>query len=65
MTKNQFGLRPKLSTLDVLINAMEDTQNECEVKPKVTHVSFIDIKKGFDTGSHDTLLDKAEKCGLI
>ena len=43
---------------------MEDIRNDWEVSPNVTHATFIDLKKAFDTASLDTLLLQAENCRL-
>ena len=43
---------------------MEDTRNDWELNPNGTHAVFIDLKKAFNTVSHDTLLQKPENCEL-
>ena len=35
-----------------------------ELNSNVTHATFTDLKKAFDTVSHNTFLQKIKNCGL-
>ena len=61
--ENQFGFRNRRSTVDALVNVVENIRLEKEKGNNSTTV-FLDLKKAFDTVNHSLLLKKLENFGI-
>ena len=61
--ENQFGFRNRRSTVDALVNVVENIRLEKENGHNSTTVS-LDLKKAFDTLNHSLLLKKLENFGI-
>ena len=53
----QFGFLRDLSKSNAILNLLEITQKALD-DGKIARGVFIDVEKAFDTGSHDSLLEK-------
>jgi len=63
LSRNQFGFRKGLSTVDAVIDYSEYICNAIEERNHVIGV-FIDYSKAFDTVNHTLLLSKLELYGI-
>ncbi|CAF4942058.1 unnamed protein product [Pieris macdunnoughi] len=61
--KRQYGFRSKSSTLSATADLVSDIKQNIDSKKMVLGV-FIDLKKAFDTVSHNLLLKKLECIGI-
>ena len=63
LSDNQFGFREKRGTEEAIYQL---TNRLCTTldNNKKTLAIFLDLKKAFDTVSHEKLLQKLEKCGV-
>ena len=61
--ENQFGFRNRRSTVDALVNVVENIRLEKEKGNNSTTV-FLGLKKAFDTVNHSLLLTKFENFGI-
>ena len=63
LTQNQFGFRPKLSTVTALAhftdNILQSLDSGC-----MTGAVFIDLSKAFDTVDHEILVRKLKSIGV-
>ena len=57
----QFGLRKDFSTNHVILTLLESMQKALDDRQFACRI-FIDLKKAFDTVSHDILLEKLHQC---
>ena len=63
LVENQFGFRNRRSTVDALVNVVENISLEKENGNNSTTV-FLDLKKAFDNINHSLLLIKLENFGI-
>lgn len=61
--QNQYGFRPKHSTIDAITHLLGHITNSKE-QNKLTLATFLDFSKAFDTIKHDTLLKKLYRLGI-
>lgn len=59
----QYGFRPKSNTLSATVDIVTKIKNALDSKQIVLGI-FIDLKKAFDTVSHNLLLQKLHKEGI-
>lgn len=59
----QYGFRPNSNTLAATLDLITDIKTNIDNK-KIALGVFIDLKKAFDTVSHNLLLKKLEKLGI-
>ena len=57
----QFGFRKDFSTNHVILALLESMQKALDDRQFACGI-FIDLKKAFDTVSHDILLEKLNQC---
>ena len=57
----QFGFRKDFSTNHVILTLLESMQKALDDRQFACRI-FIDLKKAFDTVSHDILLEKLNQC---
>lgn len=62
-SKKQYGFRPKSNTLSATIDLVTKIKNKIDQKQIAVGV-FIDLKKAFDTVSHNILIKKLSDCGV-
>ena len=62
-TNNQYGFRSKRSTIDALLRIVENVRDNIESKIYPCCL-LLDLKKAFDTVTHQTLRRKLEKYGI-
>ncbi len=60
---NQFGFRPKHSTIDAITKFTCDTMKSLDEKGSCLSV-YLDLSKAFDTINHDILLKKLNHYGI-
>ena len=63
MKNNQYGFLPNHSTMDAIIQVVEDWSNAKEHKNSVL-AKFFDFSKAFDLVDHEILLQKLIKHGI-
>lgn len=63
LSKKQYGFRKKSNTLSATIDLVTKLKNKVD-KKQISLGVFIDLKKAFDTISHDLLLDKLHSIGI-
>lgn len=60
----QYGFRPKSNTLSATVDLVTNIKLNID-KKKIALGIFIDLKKAFDTVSHDILLQKLNDIGIV
>ena len=60
---NQYGFRQNLSTTHAMLDIMSKINNHM-IKNKFTVLIFLDLRKAFDTISHDILLKNLFRYGI-
>ena len=63
LCKRQHGFRKKRLTLSAIVEFLHDLYSNLN-KNKDTYIVYLDLKKAFDTVSHDILLNKLKQSGL-
>ena len=63
LTDRQHGFRKKRSTLSAIMEFLHDLYLNLN-KNKDTYIVYLDLKKAFDTVSHEILINKLEILGL-
>lgn len=63
ISKQQYGFRPKSNTLTATIDLVTKIKQNIDKKNIVLGI-FVDLKKAFDTVSHELLLQKLEFLGI-
>ena len=63
LNDNQYGFRPKHSTIDAVSKFTDDIVSSLE-KNMTTYAVFLDLSKAFDTIDHDILLHKLRFYGV-
>jgi len=63
LSKNQYGFRPGIGTVDALFSTTQFIINELDNSNKVIAV-FLDLKKTFDTVNHTILLHLLPTFGI-
>ena len=61
--RKQFGFRPKNSTEHPILDLKENIFENCS-KKQISCILFLDLKKAFDSVSHQILLEKLEYYGV-
>ena len=61
--RKQFGFRPKNSTEHPVLDLKENIFENCS-KKQISCILFLDLKKAFDSVSHQILLNKLEYYGV-
>ena len=61
--RKQFGFRPKNSTEHPVLDLKENVFENCS-KKQISCILFLDLKKAFDSVSHQILLKKLEYYGV-
>lgn len=64
LSKTQFGFRPKFSTTDALLYAIETWRTAMD-KGDYTAVASLDLSKAFDSVDHNILLSKLVSLGFL
>ena len=64
LSNSQFGFRSNRSTVDALMNFVEEIRKTWDNQNTVTKCTFVDLKKAFDTVDHKILLNKCASYGL-
>ena len=59
----QFGFRINCFTNNALMSIIENIQTQLDDNKYVARV-FVDLKKAFDTGDHDILIEKLDHYGV-
>ena len=62
--ENQYGFREKYSTLHAFLDVTSETYNAIQ-RNHHTALKFIDLRKAFDTVSHNILLQKLYHYGFL
>ena len=63
LTVKQHGFRKKKSTLSAIVEFLHDVPNNLS-RHLDSYIIFLDLKKAFDTVSHEILLNKLNRIGL-
>ena len=63
--EHQYGFRKKHTTTHPLLHLLNHiSESSNKPNPELTMSIFIDLKKAFDTVSHDILIHKLNKYGI-
>lgn len=63
LSRQQFGFRKKLSTIDAVTEFMNDIVEGLDRREHVLSI-FLDLSKAFDCVHHETLLHRLDECGV-
>ena len=63
LCNRQHGFRKKRSTLSAIVEFLHEVYNNLN-ENKDTYIVYLDLKKAFDTVSHDILLNKLNQSGI-